>query len=455
MRRALTLLGTLALLLGAVATLRAWGAGSLGGTLMPDALGSLPALPPGGVATAALSLGLLLLGSFLLGELLALAGLPRVSGALVFGLLVGPEMHDALWPRLPALVPRGELRYLELVDALAVSLIGLVAGGEIRIDFLRRAGGQVARLVACEMAGVLAFVGAGLWAFASRIPLLSERGPGQRWYLTAVLAAMAVANSPAIVTAMLRETGASGVFARTTLAVTVVKDLTLVVLVSGLLAAWEASSADGGTGAAVRVTWHLAGSLIVGGAFAGALYLAVARTRGRLDLLVVVAGFAIALAGRLLSVAPLLAGITAGFALANLAPARSQRLFRSVDDLLPATYALFFSVAGARIGVAGLAILWPLALGIAVLRLAGLWSGLRAGCAWAQVRPPVRTWLWTAMVPQAGVSIALASEARATFEGEAWAAGLHATLLAVVALHELVGPPLLRLGLLRSGDARR
>jgi len=78
----------------------------------------------------------------------------------------------------------------------------------------------------------------------------------------------------------------------------------------------------------------------------------------------VVGGFAIALAGRLLGVAPLLAGITAGFALANLAPKRSQRLFQSIDDLLPATYALFFSVAGARIGVANLATLWPLALGI-------------------------------------------------------------------------------------------
>ena len=454
MRRAATLLGTIVLLVASVGALRAWSTGTIG-SMSPGPLGSLPALPPGGVATAALSLGLLLLGSFLLGELLALAGLPRLSGALLFGLLVGPELHDALALSTPTLVPRGELRYLELVDALAVSLIGLVAGGEIRLEFLRRAGGQVARLVACEATGVLLCVGAGLAAFGARVPLLAERSPAQRWYLTAVLAAMAVANSPAIVTAMLRETGANGVFARTTLAVTVVKDLALVVLVSGLLAAWEASSADGGAGAALRVSWHLAGSLLVGGVFAGLLYVAVARTRGRLDLLVVVSGFAIALAGRLLGVAPLLAGITAGFALANLAPHRSQRLFRSIDDLLPATYALFFSVAGARIGVTNLAALWPLALGIATLRLAGLWTGLRSGCAWARVGPPVRTWLWTAMVPQAGVSIALASEARAAFDGEPWANLLHGTLLAVVALHELVGPPLLRLGLLRSGEIRR
>ena len=197
------------------------------------------------------------------------------------------------------------------------------------------------------------------------------------------------------------------------------------------------------------------GSLAVGGVFAGLLWLAAASTRGRLDLVVLVAGFAIALAGRLLGIAPLLTGITAGFALANLAPRRSLRLFRSIDDLLPATYALFFSVAGARIGLAGLAALAPLALGISALRLAGLWSGVRAGCAWAGVRAPVRSWLWTSMVPQAGVSIALAAEARNALSTEPWADALHATLLAIVAVHEFIGPPLLRLGLLRCGEIRR
>ena len=454
MRRALALVASLSLLLLAVGLLRAWG-GTAGTAMLPGALGDLPLVPAPGVGTAALSLGLLLVGSFVLGELAAMVGLPRVSGALVFGLVTGPELHAVLQPPLPALVPRAELDYLQFVDALAVSLIGLVAGGEIRLEFLRRSGGTVARLVAAEMSGVLLLVGGGLALLAGSIPLLAERRVGERWYLVVVLAAMAVANSPAIVTAMLRETRASGPFAHVALALTVVKDLTLVILVSALLAAWTASSAGAGTSAAWGVAWHLAGSLLVGLVFAGALGLVTLRTRGRLDLLVVVAGFSIALAGRLLSIAPLLAGITAGFALANAAPRRTRRLFESIDDLLPATYALFFAVAGARIGLSNLASLWPLALGIAALRLSGLWLGLRAGCAWAGVCAPVRTWLWTSMVPQAGVSIALAAEARNAFAGQPWVDLLHALLLSVVALHEIVGPPLLRLGLVQCGEAKR
>jgi Kef-type K+ transport system membrane component KefB len=453
MNRALTLLGSLVALVIAVGVLRHWTAGTEAPSAAPGVLGDVPASMPAGVSTAALSLGLLLLGSFLLGELAALAGLPRVSGALVFGILAGPELHAVLAPPVPPLVPRDELQYLQMVDALAVSLIGLVAGGEIRLEFLRRAAGQVTRLAISDMLGVLLWVGTGLAAVGGFVPLLSERSPAHRVYLTLLLAAMAVANSPAVVTAMLRETGARGPFSRTALAVTVVKDLSLVVLVSGLLAAWGGSRAGGS--AAWNVAWHLSGSLLVGAGFAVVLGLATLKTRIRLDLVVLVSGFAIALAGRLLSIAPLLAGITAGFALANLAPRRTERLFRSIDNLLPATYALFFAVAGARIGLSGLSQVLPVAAGIAALRLAGIWTGLRAGCAWAGVHGHTRTWLWTSMVPQAGVSIALASEARAVLGGEPWADALLAVLLTVVALHELVGPPLLRLGLLRSGEVRR
>jgi hypothetical protein len=53
--------------------------------------------------------------------------------------------------------------------------------------------------------------------------------------------------------------------------VTVVKDLTLVVLVSALLAAWSATHATSGGSPALAVAWHLSGSLLVGVLFAGLL----------------------------------------------------------------------------------------------------------------------------------------------------------------------------------------
>jgi Kef-type K+ transport system membrane component KefB len=274
------------------------------------------------------------------------------------------------------------------------------------------------------------------------------------WFMALLIGVVSVANSPAIVVAMIREAGASGFFARTAMSMTVAKDLLLVVAFTVLLAWWTAAG-HGGGGAALKVAWHLSGSLLAGLVVAGVLFMLAWGTRARLDLLLVVIGFAIALAGRLLEIAPLLAGITAGFALVNFAPQRSRPLFGAIENLLPATYALFFAVAGARIGVMALLTLWPLAAVVAGLRLLGNVAGLQIGCRWSGITGPTRAWLWTSMIPQAGVTIALATEARTALQDEPWTVTLHALLLSVVAIHELLGPPLLRLGLLRSGEVRR
>jgi Kef-type K+ transport system membrane component KefB len=453
MRRRATLLAALLAVVVSAGLLRAAMTPATAGAAHRDEPGTAITAPLDAAPDTILSLGLLVLGGFLAGELVASLKLPRVTAYLCFGVLVGPSMAQWLPASVPTLVPRGELRYLELVNALAVSLIGLVAGGEIRVSFLRTAGPRIVRLVLHESCGVALFVGVFVAAISGSVPLLALRSPGERWFLVTVLSALAIANSPAIVVALLREARATGLFARTALAMTVIKDLALVILVSGLLAAWStAQSRTGGWPAAMGVTWHLVGSLGVGLAFALALGWLALRTRIRLDLVIVIAGFAIATTGRLLHIAPLLAGITAGFALANLSPMGSRRLFRSIDNLLPTTYAIFFAVTGARIGLESFVQIWPLAAGISLARLGGLWCGLQVGCRSAGLGDPVRPWLWTSMVPQAGVSIALAAEVRLLFQHEPWAGGLESLMLATIVVNEIVGPPLMRLGVVRSGE---
>ena len=64
----------------------------------------------------------------------------------------------------------------------------------------------------------------------------------------------------------------------------------------------------------------------------------------------------------------------------------------------------------------------------------------------------VKNWLWTAFVPQAGVSLALAAIIEQQFSDRAWSAEFYTLMLAVIAFHELVGPVLMKFGIVRSGD---
>jgi len=454
MKRTLTLILTLLATICAVAALRMSHV-NLENIRTLDVFGELSLQIPPGLHYAALSMGLLVMGGFLAGELAASIALPRVTAYLFFGIAVGPSLAAWLPKGFPTLVPQVELNYLEFVQALAVSLIGLIAGSELKIPFLRTAGTRICKMLAFESAGVALFVCVLFIAVAGVVPLLSERAPAERWFLIAVLTALISASSPAVVVAILRETKASGPFAQTGLAMVVLKDLVLVVIISALLAAWTSiQSQSGGWNAALGISWHLAGSLLVGLIFALVLGVIAKRTRFRLDMVMVIAGFAIALSGRLLNIAPLLAGITAGFALTNLSPNTSRRLFSSIDNVLPTTYVIFFATTGAKISLDSLMIIWPLALGVCAVRFVGCWSGLRIGCRFARASDLERKWLWTAMVSQAGVSIALASEIHRVFAQQEWATQLQSFMLATIVINEVFGPPLMRLGVMRSGEAR-
>lgn len=454
MKRALTLVLTLLATICAVAALRMSHV-DFENVRTIDVFGNFSLQIPPGLHYAALSMGLLVLGGFLAGELAASIALPRVTAYLLFGIVVGPSLASWLPKGFPTLVPQAELNYLEFVQALAVSLIGLIAGSELKIPFLRTAGSRICKMLAFESVGVALCVCVLLVVVAGAVPLLAQRAPNERWFLIAVLTALISASSPAVVVAILRETQASGPFAQTSLAMVVLKDLVLVIVISALLAAWTSGQSQGTAWEATfGVSWHLAGSLLVGLIFALVLGVIAKRTRFRLDMVMVIAGFAIALSGKLLNVAPLIVGITAGFALTNLSPNTSRRLFSSIDNILPTTYVIFFATTGAKISLDSLMIIWPLAVGACAVRFVGCWSGLRIGCRVAGASDLERKWLWTSMVSQAGVSIALASEIHRVFAQQEWAVQLQSFMLATIVINEVIGPPLMRLGVIRSGEAR-
>ncbi|MEI6273909.1 MAG: cation:proton antiporter, partial [Phycisphaerae bacterium] len=443
MKRALTLVFTLLATICAVAALRLSHV-DFENVRTIDVFGNFSLQIPPGLHYAALSMGLLVLGGFLAGELAASIALPRVTAYLLFGIVVGPSLASWLPKGFPTLVPQAELNYLEFVQALAVSLIGLIAGSELKIPFLRTAGSRICKMLAFESAGVALSVCVLLVVVAGAVPLLAQRTPNERWFLIAVLTALISASSPAVVVAILRETQASGPFAQTSLAMVVLKDLVLVIVISALLAAWTSGQSQGTAWEATfGVSWHLAGSLLVGLIFALVLGVIAKRTRFRLDMVMVIAGFAIALSGKLLNVAPLIVGITAGFALTNLSPNTSRRLFSSIDNILPTTYVIFFATTGAKISLDSLMIIWPLAVGACAVRFVGCWSGLRIGCRVAGASDLERKWLWTSMVSQAGVSIALASEIHRVFAQQEWAVQLQSFMLATIVINEVIGPPLM------------
>lgn len=432
-----------------------------GSVTLLDGLGQPFRTPPTGLVATVTAIGFLLIGAWLTGLIFKRINLPRVSGYLIFGVLVGPHLPMVLPGNVPALVSQSQLDYLTLVNALAISFIALTAGGEIRIDFLRKGLARIATITATEMLVVFVGVTALLLLARPMFDFLPDESTRTAVVICLLVATLAIANSPAVVIAILGETRAQGPMAQTALTMTILKDLVLIILFTVVVAisanilgaeAAEAGRAAGISELVKYLSWHLIGSILCGAVLGVVMTLVARRIGDQTPVFVLCSALGIALMSDALDFEPLLVSLAAGFMMANLWPEDSAAFFHEMERLALPVYCVFFAVAGAKVDVEAVLQFWPIALFIVAARAVMICSGTYLGARLGGLEAPARRWLWTALIPQAGVTVALIASLERSFSDYRWATALTSLLLAIVAIHELVGPLLMRFGLVRSGE---
>lgn len=446
-----------------------------------------------------LSIGLLLLGSWLFGRAFKAVHLPKLSGYLVFGMLVGPEALGV--------IPGEQLPSLKLVENLAIALIALTAGGEIEIAYLKRSAKLIGAVAALQLSFVLLSITAVVYLLAPSIGLAAADDTMMRLLTATLVSAIATAASPAVYLAVVNELRAHGPTVQAGLAVMISKDLILIVLFTIVISIGSAvvqRPSPDGSGAmssqtqlgdssgesrgeegnqdakaalfdetdqslapsapaspvtigalAGALSGHLLGSVLAGIIFGLGFAWYMHAIRAHLAIFIVLGCMSIALVSDLLALESLIVALIAGVLMRNIWRERVGPFFHTMEDLSLPVYCVFFAVAGAKLQLGALAVLWPAALLIAVMRLIAIWASTNLGCRFAGQGAPMRTWLWTAFVPQAGVSVALISIVAATFADQPFAELLYSLVLATIALHELLGPLLLKFGLQRVSVAEQ
>ena len=109
--------------------------------------------------------GILLLTADTFGALTHELGLPRLLGYLLAGLALGPSATG--------IVPATVLDDLAMMKRLAVGLIGLLAGAELRVTDLRLRIRSILSILVCQMAAVLFVLWAAVLLGRSWVPFLA------------------------------------------------------------------------------------------------------------------------------------------------------------------------------------------------------------------------------------------------------------------------------------------
>ncbi|HLU67827.1 MAG TPA: cation:proton antiporter [Kofleriaceae bacterium] len=395
-------------------------------------------------AATTLAAGYLLLTAFLTGSLFKRFGLPKLTGYLAAGIVVGPQVLG--------LLDGGMVLNLRIFNGVAVALIALTAGTEMHMPTMRPLFRSIAWITLFAVLGTTVLLSLVVYLARPLMPFMADLAAGQAIALALVLGVTMVAQSPSVVVALRDETDADGPLIRTVMGVVVLADLVVI-----LMFAVVSSLAQGAFGAqtdilatAGKLSWELFGSMgagVVVGLFIAA-YLRRVKTSGAL--FVVAVAFVVAEVGARMHLDPLIVALAAGILIRNFTDL-GERLHHEIEQASLPVYVAFFGVAGATIHLDVLATVGPAAALFVVTRAVGFQIGNRMAARRSGAPDVVRRFGGSGLMPQAGLALALALLFTKTFPqfGEPAAA----LVFGVVALNELIAPVLFRISLVKSGEA--
>lgn len=398
----------------------------------------------GGAAGTALACGYLLLSAFLMGSLFKSLRLPRLTGYLATGIVVGPNVLN--------LVGQPMVANLQIFNGVAIALIALTAGVELDLRMMKPLLRSIMWLTAVAVCGTMVLITGAAMLVRHHLPFMHGLTEVQIIAMCAVLGVTMVAQSPAVVVALQSEMASDGPLTRTVLGVVVMSDLLVIVLfaiVSSIAKSVLGSETDALHTAAV-LAWEIIGSVVIGVLVGIVISVYLRFVKVSAGLFLIAAAFLLAEVGQRIDLDPLLLALAAGVFTRNLT-AQGPRLQNEIEFSSLPVYVVFFAVTGATIHIKELLVVGLPALALVSTRAAGFIGLGRVATSLAQATDNVRKYVGFGLTPQAGLALALALLFVKTFPslGE----GAAALVFGGVAINEMVAPILYRFALVRTGEA--
>ena len=406
---------------------------------------------PGGdiINHALLSLALLVLAGLVFGRIFEAVNVPRITGNLVAGILIGPSVLG--------IVNATDVEGLQVITNVALGFIAYGIGTEISFKKLKQTGSRImiitliqAALAVIFVIGLLLLIGAPLW-------------------LALIMGAIATATAPGPIMMMTRQYRAKGPLTETLVPLVGIDDALGIVIFGimlavsqGLLTGVELSFGQ----MLVNPLMEILLSLLIGGLIGWIMMAVVQLDRfeeREYTQIINIAGVIIAVSlasvgfqGYPLSI--ILTPMMAGVIYANfIEREKFVRSTQALDNFQPFILVAFFTIAGAHLDLnllfsSGGQALMLFILVYLIARASGKVTGASLGGYLTKAHPNVTKWLGIALLPQAGVAIGMANAASNTLGGEEGIMVLTISLASVV-IYELFGPIGVKMAIINSNEA--
>ncbi len=380
-------------------------------------------------------IALVLIFGLLMGKVISYLKLPKVTGYLIAGVLIGPFGLR--------LISNDAIKGLTIISEAALGFIAYNIGSSLNYKKLKSIGKGIIVISLFEA------------LMASVVVILAMKFIfGQSWEFSLAIGAIASATAPAATIMVLKQYNAKGPLVDTLMPVVAIDD-GIAVIAFGIAMAIVKMITKGADSVSL-ITFlepfiEIISSVLLGSITGFGLVYINKRSKDRDNSMnfVIAAIFLVIGLAKFSNISNLLACMALGAAVSNIVLSKSK-LISALDNITPPIFMAFFTISGLELDLSVLKTVGLLGIGYVVFRVIGKVIGASLGAQIANSETVVKKYLGLTLVPQAGVAIGLTM-----IVGEAlpvYGASIRAIILASTVIYELIGPVCTKIAITKAGE---
>ena len=393
-----------------------------------------------------LLLGIVMFFGALGGRIFKKLKIPQVVGYIVIGIVIGSSGLQILG--------KNTIEALNPISTVALSMIGFLVGGELKLNVVKKYGKQFVGILLFEAITPFFIVGGIIFA----VTLAVTKDLNLAISLGLILGAICSATAPAATTDVLAEYRTRGPLTTIVYGIVAMDDAVALILYA-VANTISAPLLDGNSVSfgfqLLMIAKEIFGSILLGGIFGiilGTIIRNIMTEEGRILSFALGSLFLCTGISMALNLDNILCAMSLGFFMVNFAPKKTLPVFKLVEKFTPPVYVLFFVLVGAKLDIWIITPYLGLLAIIYVLgRTFGKALGSMLGALITKAPETVRKYLPFCLLSQAGVAIGLSIAAGNDFPNSVGPQIL-LIITATTFIVQLAGPIFVKYGVTKAGE---